>query len=138
MTAPFVLDGVSYKVTVPVGGLKRSFKILDGRNAGRVLSGDMERDVIGTFYNYELQIVAHGTDLAVECAGQFSYRQLPLWTADADLPGIRHRGAGQYFQNYWREKLLARVDGAVYRKVAAKKVRVNGKKQSCIRAVHFF
>ena len=64
MTAPFVLDGVSYKVTVPVGGLKRSFKILDGRNAGRVLSGDMERDVIGTFYNYELQIVAHGTDLA--------------------------------------------------------------------------
>ena len=64
MTAPFVLDGVSYKVTVPAGGLKRSFKILDGRNAGRVLSGDMERDVIGTFYNYELQIVAHGTDLA--------------------------------------------------------------------------
>ena len=63
MTAPFVLDGVSYNVTVPAGGLKRSFKVLDGKNAGRVLSGDMERDVIGTFYNYELQIVAHGTDL---------------------------------------------------------------------------
>lgn len=64
MNAPFTIDGTTYNVTVPVGGLKRSFKVLDGKNAGRVLSGDMERDIIGTFYNYELQIDARSASLA--------------------------------------------------------------------------
>lgn len=52
----FTIDGVSYNVQVPVGGLKRSFDILDGPNAGRMLSGNMVRDVIGTFYNYQVDI----------------------------------------------------------------------------------
>ena len=50
------VDGTSYDVRVPAGGLKRSFQVLDGENAGRTLSGRMVRDIIGTFYNYELQI----------------------------------------------------------------------------------
>ena len=64
MKAPFTIDGSAYNVTVPAGGLKRSFKVLDGKNAGRVLSGDMERDIIGTFYNYELQINTRSASLA--------------------------------------------------------------------------
>lgn len=52
----FTVDGVSYNVHVPAGGLKRSFDILDGPNAGRMLAGNMTRDVIGTFYNYQLDI----------------------------------------------------------------------------------
>lgn len=50
------VDGISYNVTIPVGGLRRSFQVLDGENAGRTLSGKMFRDIIGTFYNYELQL----------------------------------------------------------------------------------
>lgn len=56
MTTPFTVDGRAYNVSVPAGGLKRSFQVLDGPNAGRLLSGDMERDIIGTYYNYTLQI----------------------------------------------------------------------------------
>lgn len=52
----FSVDGVSYGVRVPVGGLKRSFKVLDGDNAGRLLNAAMTRDVLGTFYNYTLTI----------------------------------------------------------------------------------
>lgn len=56
MKVPFTIDGVAYRVHVPSGGLKRSFEVLDGENAGRLISGDLNRDVIGTFYNYELSI----------------------------------------------------------------------------------
>ena len=60
MNTPFTIDGVAYNVIVPAGGLKRSFEVLDGKNAGRLLSGRMVRDIIGTYYNYELQIETIG------------------------------------------------------------------------------
>ena len=63
MAAPFMMDGKAYNFRVPSGGLKRSFQVLDGDNAGRVLAGDMDRDVIGTFYNYEVTITPVSTDL---------------------------------------------------------------------------
>lgn len=59
----FTVDGVGYKVSVPSGGLKRSFDILDGPNAGRMLGGRMVRDVIGTFYNYQMEINRNGASL---------------------------------------------------------------------------
>lgn len=58
------IDNKTYSVFVPVNGLKRSFQILDGDNAGRTLSGRMGRDIIGTFYNYELQIEPDKKNLA--------------------------------------------------------------------------
>ncbi len=48
------MDGVSYDLILQPGGLKRSASVLDGSNAGRVKSGRMQRDIIGTFYNYSL------------------------------------------------------------------------------------
>ena len=54
--AVFTLDGVTYDVLVPRKGIKRSGKILDGDNAGRNKPGDMIRDIIGTYYNYSMQI----------------------------------------------------------------------------------
>lgn len=59
----FKVDGITYNVFVPVGGLKRSFKVLDGPNAGRLLDAGMTRDVLGTFYNYNLTIKRDGSDL---------------------------------------------------------------------------
>lgn len=52
--AVFTLDGTSYDVSVTE--LQRKASILDGENAGRVLSGLMKRDIIGTYYNYSLTL----------------------------------------------------------------------------------
>lgn len=52
---PITLDGVTYQ-TLHVVKLTRNFAVLDGENAGRVTSGEMIRDVIGTFYNYTVEI----------------------------------------------------------------------------------
>jgi len=54
MTA-FSIDGVEYP-TVLVESLKRKFSVLDGSNAGRVKTGAMVRDIIGTYYNYTLEL----------------------------------------------------------------------------------
>lgn len=52
----FTLDGKAYNVFVPQGGIKRSGQIVDGENSGRSLSGNMIRDVIGTYYNYSISV----------------------------------------------------------------------------------
>lgn len=46
------IDGQTFAVNVT--SLKRGAAVLDGENAGRVLSGRMTRDIIGTYYNYDL------------------------------------------------------------------------------------
>lgn len=64
MDAVFQLDGRAYNMIVPADGIKRSFQVLDGDNAGRTLSGIMSRDIIGTYYNYSLTVQPHGNDPA--------------------------------------------------------------------------
>lgn len=52
----FKIDGIEFTKAV-VDKPKRSFQILDGENAGRqILTAKMERDVLGTFYNYSMNI----------------------------------------------------------------------------------
>lgn len=51
------LDGREYKNLHIIPPIKRSFQIMDGENAGRLaLTGEMVRDIIGTFYNYTVSI----------------------------------------------------------------------------------
>ena len=52
----FKIDGIEFaKAVVP--NVKRSFQVLDGENAGRqIITAEMERDVLGTFYNYSITI----------------------------------------------------------------------------------
>lgn len=50
----FSIDSIEFDAAVV--SLKRSFQVLDGENAGRTLDGNMNRDVIGTFYNYSVEI----------------------------------------------------------------------------------
>ena len=52
----FSIDGKEYNVTVPAGGIQRSFSVLDTDKSGRSQSGDMVRDIIGTYYNYSIEI----------------------------------------------------------------------------------
>lgn len=49
------IDGHEFP-NIVITNLERSFQVLDGQNAGRLLSGRMERDIIGTFYNYSCSI----------------------------------------------------------------------------------
>lgn len=63
MKTPIVVDGVTYP-KIYVLSLKRSFSVLDGENVGRVMTGKMVRDIIGTYYNYTLKIDSNESDPA--------------------------------------------------------------------------
>lgn len=54
----FTVDNVAYDVFIPENGIKRQGRVLDGDNVGRTKAGDMIRDIIGTYYNYEIQVDA--------------------------------------------------------------------------------
>ena len=58
----FSVDGRYYNVNII--SLKRTGSVLDGENAGRLKNGKMIRDVIGTYYNYSMQIDADALDPA--------------------------------------------------------------------------
>lgn len=57
---PITMDGVTY-THIRIMKLTRSFTVLDGENAGRVIAGAMQRDIIGTFYNYNAEVLADPT-----------------------------------------------------------------------------
>ena len=51
----FVMDGICHDVDIL--SITRNFNILDTEKAGRAMgSGHMWRDIIGTFYNYTIEI----------------------------------------------------------------------------------
>lgn len=50
----FQMDGVSYNVLV--SKMTRKFSVLDTDQSGRTLSGQMYRDIIGTYYNYSMVV----------------------------------------------------------------------------------
>ena len=56
----FTVDGVEYR-NIHVLSIKRSFAVLDGDNVGRTMDGAMRRDIIGTYYNYSLEIDPEGS-----------------------------------------------------------------------------
>lgn len=50
------MDGVVYRLFVRYESLGRSFRLEDGDNAGKMLSGYQKRDLIGTYYDYSMQV----------------------------------------------------------------------------------
>lgn len=56
MTTPIIMDGVTYRVRVVYDTMKRSFELVEGKNAGTMLSGRDERDLLGTKYGYVMAI----------------------------------------------------------------------------------
>lgn len=55
MTDIFTMDGKAY-AGANVLELRRNFAVLDSDLSGRVKSGRMVRDIIGTYYNYTITI----------------------------------------------------------------------------------
>lgn len=50
------LDGRTYDVRIVYNTLTRAFELAEGENAGAMLSGRYERDLIGTGYSYQLAV----------------------------------------------------------------------------------
>lgn len=48
------INGIDFDVTVAIGDIEENFNVLDGENAGRVMSGRMVRDVIGTYIGHTI------------------------------------------------------------------------------------
>lgn len=58
----FSVDGVEYPGVFVKSPIRRSFNILDGENAGRTMDGKMQRDIIGTYYTYHMDLDMSNSD----------------------------------------------------------------------------
>lgn len=56
MVTPIVMDGITYRVRVVYDSMERSFALIEGKNAGTMLSGRDERDLLGTEYGYTMEV----------------------------------------------------------------------------------
>lgn len=54
------LNGIEFDADVAISSYNRNFNVLDGENAGRVLSGRMVRDIIGTYIGHKLIVFRRG------------------------------------------------------------------------------
>ena len=50
------MDGIQYHVRVKIGTIGRSFRIGEGDNSSIMLSGLYDRDILGTYYDYEMEV----------------------------------------------------------------------------------
>ena len=79
-----IVDNVAYK-NIHIASCKRDGEVLDGKNSGRVTAGDMFRDVIGTFYNYTMQIDTDEASLE-EYDALFEVLTAPVKYHTVDMP----------------------------------------------------
>lgn len=54
------LNGIEFDAKVAISAYNRNFNVLDGENAGRVLSGRMVRDIIGTYIGHKVKVFRRG------------------------------------------------------------------------------
>jgi len=54
------LNGIEFDAEVAIGKYNRNFNVLDGENAGRVMTGRMVRDVIGTYIGHKVTVFRRG------------------------------------------------------------------------------
>lgn len=50
------MDGTTYHVRIVYDTLVRAFELMEGVNAGEMISGRHERDLLGTGYTYQMQV----------------------------------------------------------------------------------
>lgn len=50
------MDGRTYDVRIVYNTLVRAFELIEGDNAGTMLSGRYERDLVGTGYSYQMRV----------------------------------------------------------------------------------
>lgn len=57
----FSLDGQSFDDVVHVTSLREKFSVLNGKNSGRLQSGKMYLEKLGTYINYEMTVQKKAT-----------------------------------------------------------------------------
>lgn len=109
------INDKEFDVTVAISSLEESFNVLDGENTGRMLSGLMIRDIIGTYIGHKVTffsgksqedfdalwdyLVAHSVDdsVIIEMAdGQSTIRYEAYYTS-----GSRKLFKRENNVNYW-------------------------------------
>lgn len=58
------LNGIEFDADVAISKYNRNFNTLDGSNAGRVMTGRMIRDIIGTYLGNKVTIFRRGNNYA--------------------------------------------------------------------------
>lgn len=58
------LNGIAFDADVAISAYNRSFNVLDGENAGRVMTGRMVRDIIGTYIGHKVTVFRRGNNHA--------------------------------------------------------------------------
>jgi hypothetical protein len=58
------LNGVEFDADVAISAYNRNFSVLDGENAGRVMTGRMVRDIIGTYIGHKITVFRRGDNYA--------------------------------------------------------------------------
>lgn len=58
------LNGREFDADVAISSYNRNFSVLDGENAGRVMTGRMVRDIIGTYIGHKLTVFRRGDNYA--------------------------------------------------------------------------
>lgn len=56
------LNGIEFDADVAISDYERNFSVLDGDNAGRVMSGRMVRDIIGTYIGHKVKVFRRGNN----------------------------------------------------------------------------
>lgn len=111
------INGKPFDVTVAISDVEENFNVLDGDNAGRVMSGRMVRDIIGTYIGHKVTffngksntdfdalwdyLIAHSVDdyVTLEAAdGQSSISYQAYYTS-----GTRKLRSAADGVNYWDE-----------------------------------
>lgn len=54
------LNGIEFDAEVAISSYNRNFNVLDGENAGRVMTGRMVRDIIGTYIGHKIKVFRRG------------------------------------------------------------------------------
>lgn len=54
------LNGTAFDVKVAIGEYERHFDVLDGEGTGRVKTGGMVRDIIGTYIGHNIKVFRRG------------------------------------------------------------------------------
>lgn len=56
------LNGIVFDADVAISKYNRNFNVLDGETAGRVMTGRMVRDIIGTYLGHKITVFRRGND----------------------------------------------------------------------------
>lgn len=104
------INGVEYDVYDTK--LTRSFQILDGENVGRLMNGKMERDIIGTYYNYTWEIAPKNYEQYDEL---YELLSAPKDSYMIEVPyGRNGRKVFEAYVTSGQDELLSEYDGQYY------------------------